>query len=133
MNKNICINLLQQFTKLLDSLPEDDIEDVIKGKKCFTIENIVRKDEVIVKKKPKIDKVVSTNLINLEELLTKTHSRHEAEELLKDSKKIDLQKLARILDIPIQSRDTLNKIKERIVESTIGFKLRSQAIQNSDS
>ncbi|AFY74451.1 hypothetical protein Syn7502_02470 [Synechococcus sp. PCC 7502] len=133
MNKNIFTNLLQQFTKLLDLLSENDIQDIINGKKYFTIGSVVEKDKALAKKEINIDKVASTNLIKLEELLQKTHSRSEAEELLKNSKKTDLQKLAKVLDIPIQSRDNINKIKEKIIESTIGFKLRSQAIRNSDS
>ncbi len=132
MNKNIFTNLLQQFTKLLDLLSDDDVQDIINGKKCFTIGTVVEKDKALAKKETNIDKVASTNLINLEELLQKVHSRSEAEELLKNSKKTDLQKLAKALDIPVQSRDNISKIKEKIIESTIGFKLRSQAIRNSN-
>ena len=35
MNKNIFTNLLQQFTKLLDLLSDDDVQDIINGKKYF--------------------------------------------------------------------------------------------------
>ena len=132
MNKNVFTNLLQQFTKFIDCLSEDDIQDIANGKKHFTIDTTVKKDKSLVKKEANIDKIASASLMNLEEKLPKTHSRNEAEELLKDFKKTDLQKLAKALDIPIQSRDNISKIKEKIIESTIGFKLRSQAIQNSD-
>lgn len=44
--------------------------------------------------------------------------------------RMDLVRLARILDIPIRERDPRSKMEERIVDATIGFRLRSDAIQN---
>ena len=66
------------------------------------------------------------------ESLTKARSRDEAKELLKDFKRASLKELAKKIDIPLQSNDSVDKIKERIIESTVGFRLRSQAIQSAD-
>lgn len=42
-----------------------------------------------------------------------------------------LLRLARELDVPAEKRDTVERLRERIVDATIGFRLRSQAIQSS--
>ncbi|MBL8795117.1 MAG: hypothetical protein JNM56_14505 [Planctomycetia bacterium] len=42
-----------------------------------------------------------------------------------------LLRLARELDLPAEKRDTVERLRERIVDATIGFRLRSQAIQSS--
>lgn len=42
-----------------------------------------------------------------------------------------LIRLAREIDIPAEKRDTVERLRERIVDATIGFRLRSQAIQSS--
>ena len=41
--------------------------------------------------------------------------------------------LARRLDLPVQKRDPNDKIRERIVEATIGYRLRSKAIQGQST
>ena len=71
----------------------------------------------------------STDLKDTEEQLVKIDSREQAEELLKNFKKADLQRIAKDLDIPIQKNEDISRLREKIIESTVGFKLRSQAIQ----
>ena len=38
-----------------------------------------------------------------------------------------------MLDIPFQKKDSIDRILEKIIEGTIGFRLRSQAIQGGKS
>jgi len=77
-----------------------------------------------------IQKKSSTDLKDTEEQLVKIDSRDQAEELLKNFKKADLQRIAKDLDIPIQKNEDISRLREKIIESTVGFKLRSQAIQD---
>lgn len=42
----------------------------------------------------------------------------------------DLLRLARFLDLPVGERDPRSRMEEKIVDATIGFRLRSDAIQN---
>ncbi len=37
------------------------------------------------------------------------------------------------LDIPLLQRDNIEKLQEKIIESTIGYRLRSEAIQGKNS
>jgi hypothetical protein len=42
-----------------------------------------------------------------------------------------LKRLARKIDLPISDRDNIEILAEKIIEATIGYRLRSKAIQNS--
>jgi len=126
MNQDTFTTLLKQFTRFVDNLAEEDVSDLTNGKKRLSIELVDRKQSSS-EKSPSID------LKKIGDTLTKINSRDEAEELLQDFKKANLQKLAKILDVPVQRNEDVTRLKEKIIESTVGFKLRSQAIQSRES
>lgn len=141
MNKDVFIALLKQFTQFVDCLTENDAIGLASGEKYLSIELVDVKQpsnpkslsiELVDAKQPSNPKSPSIDLKKIENTLTKTYSREEAEELLKDFKKANLKALAKKLDIPVQSNDNISRLKEKIIESTVGFKLRSQAIQSGD-
>jgi hypothetical protein len=123
MNQEIFTSLLKQFTQFISNLSGEDINDLAGGKKRLCI-------ELVEKKQSSHSKNASIGLKDTEEKLVKIESRDQAEELLKDFKKADLQRIAKDLDIPIQKNEGLIRLREKIIESTVGFKLRSQAIQS---
>lgn len=45
--------------------------------------------------------------------------------------KTDLVNLARHLDLPVSKRDTVEQLSDRIVDTTIGYRLRSAAIRGN--
>ena len=45
--------------------------------------------------------------------------------------KRELESLARQLDLPVRSRDTIALLQEKIIEGTIGFRLRSKAVRGT--
>lgn len=47
----------------------------------------------------------------------------------KTKTKEDLVQLAKYLDKPIQKNDNIEQIRDKVIESTIGYRLRSAAIQ----
>jgi len=44
----------------------------------------------------------------------------------------ELKALATDMDLPVPKSDTVGRLRDRIVEATIGFRLRSQAIRSVD-
>jgi len=58
-------------------------------------------------------------------------SREDGDTLLqaKAPNRRSLESLARFLQLPVQRDDTTNRLRSKIVENTIGSRLRSQAIQ----
>jgi hypothetical protein len=63
--------------------------------------------------------------------LESLQNREDAARLLKsqDLSKTDLRRIAKALDVSYQKDDTTDRLTDKIVEATIGFKLRSEAIQ----
>lgn len=47
--------------------------------------------------------------------------------------KANFEKFARSIDVAVMKSDKLEKIRENIIESTIGARLRSEAIQNKNN
>jgi len=100
----------------------DDKHSNIEEPKAIAKSLTAKRGIAAFKRKPKPE---------VSESLTKARSRDEAKELLKDFKRANLKELAKKIDIPLQSNDSVDKIKERIIESTVGFRLRSQAIRSN--
>ncbi|WP_417746720.1 hypothetical protein [Rosistilla oblonga] len=72
-------------------------------------------------------------LNSVKQRLEVCETRDSATRLLEDEKlsKAGLQSLARMLDLPCQKSDTVDRLVEKIVEAVIGYKLRSKAIQGT--
>jgi hypothetical protein len=58
-------------------------------------------------------------------------NRAEGERLLRDvaAKRSALERIARYLDVAVRREDRQQDLLHRIIESTIGFRLRAAAIQ----
>ncbi|MFU6378869.1 hypothetical protein ACM792_27085 [Metapseudomonas otitidis] len=89
----------------------------------------------VVRKKSKDDLhgKSKSDLSDVIEKLTSFPSREKASEFLQDSFKSKrlLETIARDLDIPIIKEDKADTLREKIVESTTGARLRSEAIKGS--
>ncbi len=79
----------------------------------------------------KKDKISKDDLQQIANSLKTLSSRQEGEKLLKEklSSKDDLIELTKYLDLNIKRNDSKDQIRSRLIESTIGFRLRSAAIQ----
>jgi hypothetical protein len=65
--------------------------------------------------------------------LNELQSREEGEALLIKHvpRRRELEALARVLQLPVQRDDTMERLRAKIVENGIGSRLRSQAIQGT--
>jgi hypothetical protein len=66
------------------------------------------------------------------ESLGNAKSREEGAEILKGLKKVDLLGVAKELGLPVRKSDTVNSLRDAIVEDTVGSRLRSDAFRTSD-
>ncbi len=64
--------------------------------------------------------------------LNNAQSREEGAEILKGLKKADLLGVAKELGLPVRKSDTVNSLRDAIVEDTVGSRLRSDAFRTSD-
>lgn len=79
-----------------------------------------------------------SQLVDLEKVLDELSllaTRDEAQTYLNvryPSKKV-MELIARKLDIPIVKKDKVDELRDKIVEATVGSRIRSQAIQGRES
>ncbi|MFB6956624.1 hypothetical protein ACFCYB_06180 [Streptomyces sp. NPDC056309] len=124
----ISVEVLKQVSSLLRRLTPEDIENLIAGRARLTCEEIPRKGA--------IRKTTAPDIPDPEEVkaaLSALDSREEGlaylEELGLNRQKLRL--LASAFDLPVPRSDTVERIKDRLVEATIGYRISSEAIRGS--
>lgn len=147
------ISLLKEF----ESLSEQEINDILeekvvvklsrisKNSKQLNAQNTVTAKKVVLSSEQDTDSVESSEVPLAEkaqeveikttqevaEKLKKASTREEGVEILENfcPKKKDLESLAVYIDLPNHKKYTIPELRERIIEDTIGYRLRSRAIQ----
>ena len=130
MNDLILVKEFEKMISFFKSLKKDELNSIIKKEKEIIFELRDKKDEV----KKNIEKLMSDE--EIENIILKLNSmkeRIDGEECLIDLKlnRQNLEKVLKKLDTPFVKKDSISKLYDKIIESTIGYKLRSQAIQNN--
>jgi hypothetical protein len=125
------INLLivfRRLTEALDSLSEDELKKLSDPQYAVEIKTVRRR----AKDEPNM-LPPDTSAEEAIAQITSLPSRQDAQTLL-DSKypsKKALELIARKLDIPIIRQDKVEDLRDKIVEATVGARIRSQAIQGT--
>ena len=128
MSKHKPVHIVRLIADFLHGLSESEIDDLLRGR----AELAMRK--VSARKKHKETARISDS--EMQEILDELYSAETREagfKILdgKNPNKRFLETLARFADLPVRRRDKVVDLKERIIESTIGYRLRSQAIQGT--
>ncbi|MCY1227086.1 hypothetical protein D3C87_297870 [compost metagenome] len=110
----------------LKKLSEEEISKIETG------ELLIQFDLINKKEIPKKNKDVAA--ISADEVISFLNTISDRDEAIKYLDGLNLQRLSledilRKLDFPFTKKDNLEKLKQKIVEATIGFRLRSNAIQ----
>ncbi|BEM29526.1 TPA: hypothetical protein JHK27_002570 [Serratia marcescens] len=121
------------FRELQDAVLElsnNDIEKVITGDYQFSIKLVKKKNTAANRMILKEDK--SSGYEYLLGLLSQCTSREDGVSLLERElkNKSDYERFARQVEVAVMKSDKLEKIRDNIIESTVGARLRSDAIQN---
>ncbi|MFB4331364.1 hypothetical protein [Paenibacillus sp. CR_12] len=129
-SKKELVGFLKAITNVLSEMSEVEYEELLHGRgKLIYIGNDHAKQQ-------KNSQDINTKHSATDELvvaLNQMNSRDEAMKYLSQTNilKNDLIRLAVALDIYINKSDSKEKITEKIVESTIGLKVRSKAIRET--
>lgn len=125
------INLLivfRRLTEALDALSEDELKRLSDPQYAVEIKALRRRtrDEPSL---PSPDKSAEDAIAQI----TSLPNRQDAQALLdlKFPSKKALEAIARQLDIPIIRQDKVEDLRDKIVEATVGARIRSQAIQGT--
>jgi hypothetical protein len=129
-NENIISKFLSELVKDLESLSESDIKKLNSGEYSLALK--VLKKNQSQEGKPELD-MKEVNLV-LDELKA-CNSRDSGYEILKNNfkNKNELERFAKQIDIFVMKQDKVDKLREKIIEGTIGATLRSSAIQRNDT
>ena len=121
--------LLKRVIDAVERLADEDIEAVLAGDARL---------ELSVNRKAKKEKAEGVRLDPAEvqeitQQLQQMSDRDSGFALLREkcAKKPQLIAIAEELDIPFQKKEAVERLQEKIIESTIGYRLRSRAIQGS--
>jgi hypothetical protein len=127
-NNELVARLLRQLAAALDRLGPGQLEDILSGEAHLAV---VTRGRRLAKREHTSDSVQLARLQRLATQLRELSSREEGWDLLRreDLTKKELEKLARILDLPVLREDDAERLRLKIVEQCIGSRLNSRAIR----
>ncbi|HCN3335229.1 TPA: hypothetical protein LZE55_006143, partial [Klebsiella michiganensis] len=113
------------FRELQDAvleLNEGELEKIISGEYQFVLKVVKKRIGTSAKISP-VDDFSYSELLNL---LNQCESREQGNELLSRELKTksEFEKFARHVEVAVMKSDKLEKIRDNIIESTVGAKLR---------
>lgn len=126
--REIVVRLLQRLAEAIGRSSPDDLALLISGKAGLVISSDTRKAS------GKPTKKAQRAPRELNELAAKLRgmvSRSEGLNLLNGAEfsRTDLEELARLMDLPVLRSDDVERLKQKIIEESIGARLNSEAIR----
>lgn len=120
--------VFRRLTEALDALSEDELKKLSDPQYVVEVKAIRRR----TRDEPGLLPPDTTAEDAIAQI-TSLPSRQDAQALLdsKFSSKKALELIARKLDIPIIRQDKVEDLRDKIVEATVGARIRSQAIQGT--
>lgn len=122
-------NILRQLADFIESQPDESLDSILKQASSQKCAEPKQKNS---KGKSKIN-IDTESLRKIADELIKLPSREAGEALLKEkvTNRVALETLARFLNLPVQRDDNVERLRAKIVENSIGSRLRSNAIQGN--
>ena len=128
--KEIVIGFLKELMSHLQTVEDAQFETLMSGQAKLEF-NIVPISKAAVE--PRKNEEIEDFAKNAAEKLHGIGTREQGDQYLESlyRTKEDLLKIAKYLDLPVQKKETIQQIKDKIIESTIGFRVRSAAVQGT--
>lgn len=122
--------VFRRITEALDSLSGEELRRLSDPQYSVEVK--------VIRRRTKDDSNISSPDISAEDAITQVTAlpnRQDAQALLdaKFPSKKALEIIARKLDIPIIRQDKVEDLRDKIVEATVGARIRSQTIQGTGS
>ena len=129
-HKELILSFLKEVVSQLQATDDPQIEALLTGKAQleFKITHVAK--EPADKRKDVLPEGFEKSAA---ETLNGFSTRDEGDRYLEElyRTKEDLLRIARYLDLPAQKKEPIKQIKDKIIESTIGFRVRSAAVQGT--
>nr|VFJ54773.1 MAG: hypothetical protein BECKFW1821A_GA0114235_10505 [Candidatus Kentron sp. FW]VFJ61041.1 MAG: hypothetical protein BECKFW1821B_GA0114236_10635 [Candidatus Kentron sp. FW] len=134
INGRVMADVLNKVAQAIRRLDESEIETLLA--RDFHVELVpgTQKDRRN-RNTTAQDTEAGKDISEVARLLGNIDDRDEGRSLLEQRvpNKDLLTRLVRHLDLPLQQRETVKRLKDKIIEATIGYRLRSQAIRGTNS
>ena len=120
-------NILRRLADYVDNHPDEDLAPIFKQAATLMQSSKRQKESPYPRLSPPNVQAIVTQLQSLQ-------SRDDGDTLLREKvpNRSGLEAIARFLQLPVQRDDSVDRLRAKIVENTIGSRLRSDAIQGKD-
>ena len=121
--------LLRLVADLLDRLSPDEVEALLDGRSRLEVSGRATQSK---SNRPK-EKIADTAAVI--HLLREAQTRERAMAVLEAEgiTKAMLEAVARALDLPVLRSDTVDRLRQKIVEAAVGYRINSEAIRGRPS
>ncbi len=122
----VLATLLSDLARQVERLSDEDLQNIAEGLSKLEIR--------IVKSKPAKASSSALSDEEIKELISsieESSSREEALKIIEPKTKKILEEIAKKLDVAILKSDKTESIRSKIIEATVGARLRSKAIQGT--
>ena len=125
--KQQIVSLLRQFATQIQAMDDDEIQRILDG----DLKMEIRAPQSTGKRVRKATRCSDADLHELQNSLGRTRTRERAMELInaKLQSKADLTRFARVIDIPVPKEASSGILRDRLVEATVGYRIRSAAVR----
>lgn len=121
--------ILREVANFLRALTHEQVDELARGDA-----RIILARRNTSARKQRVSQDQSVDLDGVRATLQEMDTRDEGQAFLDRIKlpRSALQILATSMDMPVNKSDTVEKLKDLVIEATIGFRLRSNAIRGAD-
>lgn len=127
--RNSLARLLRTMTECIESSTAEEFDSLLRGQGRLCIEQRAASQTGT----PRSTKtaMVTKNWSKIAEELRTLPSRDEGQKLIENLSlgRSDLERLARTMGLPVTKQDNAERLRQKIIESSIGSRLSSQAIR----
>lgn len=127
--KQQIVSLLRHFATQIQAMDDDEVQRILDGE----LKMEIRTPQPAKRSPRKARRCSDAELHELHDLLGRTSTRERALELInaKLQSKADLTRFARVVDIPVPREASSGALKDRLVEATVGYRIRSAAVRGN--
>ncbi|WP_294297601.1 hypothetical protein [uncultured Chryseobacterium sp.] len=126
MKEKVLIQEIEKYLTFLKKISQDDLNSLLKKEKeiIYHIQNksTIKNKEILIDDE-QIDKIINK--------LGSVEKREDGDIFIEtlNLTRVDIENMLKKLDTHFTKKDSIIRLKNKLIESTIGFKLRSEAIQ----
>jgi hypothetical protein len=128
--KNTALAVLKAVTKFISTINEDDAEALASGTASLTLAR-AKKSSGQAELEMDDPKTGTRNYDHLRDDLSAATSTDAGAAILHDAQlsRSELERLARLLDLPVMKQDSVGRLEEKVIEALIGSRLNSRAVR----